>query len=191
MKKLILTIVAFIAVTIAVFSPHTLAFFRQDENRESDAMLGGSVSVEISESMIPEGGTSPVPYADPVSIMPGNTVSKIVVVNNVGGSPVYVRVRVDKELLLAGANVPGADLSKVTFEINEEHWEERDGYYYYKEALGVGKATKPLFTEVSFAADMDNSFAGGQILFHVNAYATQANQNGASVFEAQGWPEAE
>ena len=123
--------------------------------------------------------------------MPGCEVSKIVEVKNTGSQPAYVRLRVTKEIKLSGQTEGEADLSLVTFDLNSQDWEERDGFYYYREPLEPGQTTQPLFTAVSFSESMGNLYQDSIAVVQVKAYATQTANNGETVFDAAGWPEAE
>ena len=72
-----------------------------------------------------------------------------------------------------------------------ENWTEKDGWYYYNEALQPGESTKPLFTTVVFAPSMDNLYRNAQATVVVDVEATQFVHNGQSALEAAGWPDAE
>ncbi len=73
-------------------------------------------------------------------------------------------------------------------ELNTINWEARDGYYYYREPLAPNAETEPLFTQVTFSAGMDDRYEGSLAYIKVTMDAVQSNENGASVFEADGWP---
>ena len=74
-------------------------------------------------------------------------------------------------------------------DINTEKWTEKDGWYYYNEKLAPGEATEPLFTEVSFAAEMDNVYQESKLKLDIMANGTQTAHNGETVLQAAGWPE--
>ena len=107
---------------------------------------------------------------------------------NTGGQSAWIRVSVDKEIELAEGIEGEVDTSLVTYDLNEEYWTESDGYYYYKDVLKSGETTQPLFKKVSFEKEMGNLYQNSKAVVTVNAYATQAANNGSNVFEAAGWP---
>ena len=122
------------------------------------------------------------------NVMPGDTVSKIVTVENTGDHPLYLRVKltegVSDEALTAD--------DCLSININRSCWLEKDGYYYYYRALQSGETTEQLFSEVYFDIyNVDNKYIGKYFTLNVSASAVQSENNGADVLEAIGWPEEE
>lgn len=77
-------------------------------------------------------------------------------------------------------------------DFNDTDWTAgEDGYYYYNEILAPGEVTEPLFTTVSFDTGMNNLYQNSTAAVDVAAYGVQADNNGDTVQEAQGWPDAE
>ena len=70
------------------------------------------------------------------------------------------------------------------------HWTEKDGYYYYTKPLKPGEVTAPIFTAVTFNADMGNEYQNATATVDVFAQAVQTANNGATVMDAQGWSKA-
>ena len=190
MKKIIICVVSLIVTVVAVFSVYTLAFLSDSAGEDLVVVaVGGNISGKLIESTVPAGGGEPVLGSTPVQIMPGTKVQKSVCVENTGTLPMYLRMTVDKQFELSQENAGSpTDPSLVTVTLNTAYWEERDGFYYYKQPLSPGKTTEPLFTEVHFAPEMGNTYTNSKITFRVKAYATQVRDNGASVFEVQHWP---
>ena len=178
-------------VICAALSAHGSVAYFTAEDTATNVITTGTVRIELVETMLPEQGGEPVPFEDQMDVMPGCEVSKIVEVKNTGSQPAYVRLRVTKEIKLSGQSEGEADLSLVTFDLNSQDWEERDGFYYYREPLQPGQTTQPLFTAVSFSESMGNLYQDSIAVVQVKAYATQTANNGETVFDAAGWPEAE
>ena len=87
----------------------------------------------------------------------------------------------------------GADeLAKViVIDPDATNWTLKDGWWYYNTAIKSGEMTKPLFEEVVFSGpDMDNKYQNCTVMIDVNAQAVQTVNNGETVWEALGWPEA-
>jgi hypothetical protein len=190
MKMKIIVIALLLATSVAVFSAQTIAYFTDGgESNLVITMVGANLSGELIEETVLTEGAAPIIGPTSVRIVPGGRVMKSVSVKNTGDMRMYLRLTVEKEFTLSEENAgKPIDPSLVGFEIDTAHWEERDGFYYYKTPISENETTAPLFTEVSFSSKMDNTYTNSTITFHIKAYATQAPGNYASVFEAHGWP---
>ena len=189
MKKKVL-VCAFIAVCLSIVAYGTTAYFTY-EDTATNVITAGNVKIELQEWSIPYYGGNPIPFEDVIDVQPGMTVSKIVEVKNVGHQPAWVRISVDKLIRLAEGVSGAVDLSLIEFDINDQYWIEKDGYYYYHIALDPGATTECLFSSVSFSESMDNMYQYSKAIIEVRAQATQVVHNGSTVFEASGWPKAE
>ena len=118
--------------------------------------------------------------------MPNTTVTKIAEIRNTGASDAWVRVKVEKSIKLQGDGTP--DTGLVELKLNTVDWTEKDGYYYYNKILKPGEITAPVFTSVSFAADMGDEYQDATATVDVFAQAVQTANNGDTVMTAQGWP---
>lgn len=182
MKKKLLTISIIIAV-LAVISIGTAAFFTSEQNAHN-VITAGNVKLEIHEKTA-TGEDFP---KEGVVVMPGDTVSKIVTVENTGEHPFFLRVKLtegvnDEELTTDGC---------MEIDINRSCWLEKDGYYYYYRALQPGETTEQLFSEVNFDLfNIDNKYLGKHFLLNVSASAVQSENNGKDVLNAAGWPAEE
>ena len=185
LKKKIVTASATVIVG-ALAIGGTAAYFTA-KGTARNVITTGNIEIALLESKINDQGEK-VPFEDVLGVMPGEKVSKIVEVENTGGQSAWIRVSVDKEIELAEGTEGEVDTSLVTYDLNEEYWTESDGYYYYKDVLKSGETTQPLFTKVSFEKEMGNLYQNSKAVVTVNAYATQAANNGSNVFEAAGWP---
>lgn len=190
MKKKILLIATAI-ILVSIISIGTLAYFT-DEEKASNVITTGNIDIELEEWMEDADNNDeliPFPENGVSDVMPGSQISKIVQVRNIGGNPAYVRIQVEKTIELDDAPGQVPDLDLITFDLNTEKWElGTDGYYYYKNVLQPGEVTESLFTVVTFDSDMDNMYQKSSATVDVTAYAVQSDNNGATVFDAQGWP---
>ena len=189
MKKRKILVCAVIISCLSLSAYGTIAYFTADAVA-SNVITSGNIKIDLKETAIPEEGGSPVPFENRIGVMPGTAVSKIVQVENIGSQPAYIRVGVDKEIFLAEENTEEPDLSLVSWDVNSDFWEEKDGFYYYKEVLETGQTSEPLFTEVVFDETMGNMYQNSKAEITVLAQATQVAHNGNNVMEAQGWPAA-
>lgn len=189
MKKKIL-VCAMIVICLSVVAYSTLAYFTH-EDTATNVITAGNIEIDLLEWAIDEESGERIPYDDVYDVMPGTDVSKIVEVKNTGDNAAWIRISVSKALLLADGVDIEADLSLVTYDLNTDKWTEKDGYYYYNEALEAGETTEPLFTEVHFAAEMTNEYQNSIAIINVDAQATQVANNGTSALDAAGWPAAE
>ena len=189
MKKKVF-VCAFIAVCLLIVAYGTTAYFSY-EDTATNVITAGDVKIELQEWAIPDTGGDPVPFEDVIDVQPGTAVSKIVEVKNTGHQPAWVRISVVKLIQLAEGVEGDVDLSLIEFDINDQYWIEKDGYYYYYTALAPGNTTEYLFSSVNFSESMDNMYQYSKAIIEVTAQATQVANNGDSVLEAAGWPKSE
>lgn len=189
MKKKIF-ICAFIVICISIAAYGTTAYFSY-EDTATNVITTGDLKIDLEEWAIPEDGGEPVPFEDVMDVMPGMEVSKIVQVKNIGGQDAWVRIFLDKSILLSEGVEGEVDLSLISYDLNTEYWTEKDGCYYYNTALKPNETTEPLFTKVIFSEEMSNMYQHSKAVIDVNAQATQVVHNGETVLEAAGWPEGE
>ncbi len=191
-KKIIVMCVAMM-ITIASMVCSTIAFFTDSAQLPYGDISIGSVSVQIIDVTYPYGSNVPIAPDEAIRIFPGYEVKKTVTARNMGDLPMYVRIKLDSEITLAESShgrEAEIDRSLVGYDINLENWLlHTDGYYYYRTPLTKGKEATPLFTKVKFSEDMGNLYKDSTIRFKVRMEVVQANNNGASVTEAQGWTE--
>lgn len=72
--------------------------------------------------------------------------------------------------------------------LNTTDWTKKDGYYYYSKPLKPGEVTAPIFTAVTFKADMGNEYQNATATVDVSAQAVQTANNGDTVMATKGWP---
>lgn len=183
-RKLLFLASAVICLSIAATG--TLAYFT-GEYRQTNVITTGSVDIALQEWGDEE---KTEPFVDPSGVMPGTDVTKIPEVVNTGSSAAWIRVKVEKKILIGGKEeAPAKEVEElIGLDINTKDWTYQDGYYYYKSELEPKASTTPVFTKVSISKDMDNAFKNAQIKVDVAAEAVQVANNGESAVTAAGWP---
>lgn len=187
MKRKILVCALIIGV-LAVSALGTLAYFTS-EDTATNVVTAGNIKIELNERELSDGQAETVPFEDKINVVPDTAVSKIVTVKNTGNHPAYIRISVDKQIILPDGIEGEADFSLMETDFNTECWTEKDGYWYYNKSLEAGEETEPLFTGVTFAKDMDNIYQNSTAKLTVKAFGVQSENNGSNPFETNGWPE--
>lgn len=188
-KKLIAILLALSCLLIVVVG--SLAY-EQPYTKTRNIITTGKIDIEVNE-YADEAMTTPFPETGIDGIMPGRVVTKIVEVENKGDSPAWVRVKVNKTITLAEGVAGDPNPSLISLDISDSvdsPWVYADGWYYYKTQLPARETTvAPLFTQVTFASNMDNIYQNSTAKVSVIAQAVQVKSNGESYDTAQGWPE--
>lgn len=182
MKKKLSIVFGIIAI-LAIISVGTLAYFTSEQNAEN-VISAGNIKLEIHEKTA-SGEDFP---KEGIIVMPGDTVSKIVTVENTGDHPLYLRVKLTEGVSDEALTTDDC----LDININRSCWLEKDGYYYYYRALQSGETTEQLFSEVYFDLyNIDNKYLGKHFTLNVAASAVQSENNRSDVLNAIGWPEEE
>lgn len=179
MKRRIL-LICLLLVILSILSVGTYAYY-QTERISRNVITSGGLSIELLET-----GSENHTKQQAVVIMPGDVVKKEIRVKNISGHPMFVRV----ELL---SSVVDSDLDAkkcILPDINTADWQEKNGYYYYKNELLPGETTSELFSKVTFVGEaVTNEYLGQMFRLDANAVAVQSENNGTEPTEALGWPE--
>ena len=190
-KKRILAM-AIVAICLSVLASATLAYFT-DTGVARNVITTGKIVASVVEQQMQNGEL--VPYPDEkIRVMPGATVSKIAMTQVAeGSSPAWIRMGIDVVIKDADQNIMPHTREQldalITIETDESCWTERDGWYYYSDAIANGALTAPLFREVTFSGpNMRNEYQNATIEIVVVTQAVQKANNGASAMEAEGWP---
>ncbi len=186
MRKLKILVIALIVCCLGISAAGSLAYFTASEQAHN-VITTGNIDIELKETAIGEDGAER-PFHDVEGLAPGSEESKIVKVVNTGSNEAWVRVSVDTTVALSDGAAGTVDPSVISFDINEEHWTEKDGFYYYNQILKPGETSEPLFTTVTFSKDMGNEYKNSTISVNVSASAVQSDNNGQKVLDAVGWP---
>lgn len=178
--------VALAASVLTFMSQGTLAYY-STVGRATNVVTSGNIRFIIHETT--DQGTEF--SKDGVYIVPGDIVSKRVSIESDCDHPFYLRVKV----------VYGVNSEELTAEdcfklnINEEHWELHDGWYYYKEVVDPDETTPYVFSHVEMVGSkVDNRYIGKTLTLTVNAQAVQSENNpldDGNVYTASGWPKEE
>ena len=164
-------------------------------SRVHNIITTGAVKIAVEEWK--QTGESILPYPkEPVAVMPGRSVSKIVNIRNLDKA-CYVRSRIEASVIdPEGREIPLSQTAMqelLQLHINEAFWkqkEEADSWWYYYNTLSEEAVTEPLFESVTFSGkEMGNSYQGCSIEIHVVAQAVQSDNNAATALAAVGWPE--
>ena len=183
-SKFKILVVALVALMMTFMSQTTLAYY-STIGKATNVVTSGNIQFIIHEKTdqgtdFPEEG---------VYVLPGDIVSKRVTIENDCDHPFYLRAKI----------VYGASEQELSAEecfklnINEEYWEEHDGWYYFKEIVEPGETTPHVFSHVEVVgAKVDNSYIGKTLLLTVKAQAVQSENNPLTdglTYTASGWPE--
>ena len=182
--KIKIFVVALFAAMLTFISTSTLAYY-STVGRATNVVTSGDIQLIIHETT--EQGTE-FPK-EGVYVIPGDVVSKKVTIENDCAHPFYLRVK-----LVYGINsqeLSADDCFKLN--INEEHWELHDGWYYYKEFVKPGETTPQVFSYVEIVGSkVDNSYIGKTLNLSVKAQAVQTENNpivDGNTYTASGWPQ--
>lgn len=189
MKKKILAM-AVVLICASILASTTLAYFT-DIGTARNVITSGGIAVEVVEQQLIGGSLRPYP-AEPITVMPGGTVSKIVSVSSLAQA---AWIRADYTVTVFDSKgkemeVPAEELTKlVVIQPDTANWVLKNGWWYYTKTVSGGSSTKPLFEQVHFnGPDMGNEYQNCTIVIDVHAQAVQAAHNGSSVAQAVGWP---
>jgi len=170
----------------------TLAYF-VDSEQVHNVITTGGIDISIKEWQMVDGEMRPYPD-EPISVLPGTTVSKIVTFEN-HDSDCYVRASYDIAFYDKDDNKMDIDSETLNtllmIMIDDSNWTlAEDGWYYYNKPLAEDETSLPFFEEAVFADfELGNEFQHSTAIIKVNAQAVQKANNGENAMEAVGWPE--
>lgn len=174
MKKQIITGSVF-AVTAAVAAGSSLAYFTAEDTAEN-VISTGNIDIKINEyQTVPDTDTL-IEYKDPENpLMPGDTVSKIVKIENTGNGTAYIRAKINMYF----RDNEGLSTEPVQLSLNTTDWQynETDGYYYYNYTLDADAETSPLFESFTMDGAAENEYENQTLIIDVDAQAIQEKNN--------------
>lgn len=183
--KLKILVVALVAVLMTFISTPTLAYYTVI-GKATNVVTSGNIQFIIHE-MTDSGTKFP---EEGVYIIPGDVVSKKVSIESDCAHPFYLRVKM----------IYGVDSSELSADdcfklnINAEHWELHDGWYYYKGIVEPGETTPDVFSHVEIVGSkVDKRHIGKTLTLTVKAQAVQSENNpiqSGNTYTASGWPKA-
>ena len=181
-KKVKITAVAVVIILFAILAASTLAYFTT-ESTAHNVITTGKVEISVD---FPN---------NTVSVMPAETVACEAKISSAADAqPAWLRAKAEFVVYDASGkkmDVDPVELKDLISLAYGDQWMEKDGWWYYNTAVKSGETTKPLFEEVAFSGPhMDNKYQSCTVVIDVTAQAVLKANNGNSVMEALGWPEA-
>ena len=182
MKKKIILLTALAAIILAA-AGGSIAYFTVQATT-SNVITAGNVVMALHDETAD--GTAFV-QEGLSALMPGDTADKIVYVETTGAHAFYTRVKLRCKAQSSGGSALSFD--KIALNIDTTNWQlGTDGWYYYSSVLEKGTQTGPLFTEVTLLPETGNEYMNADVSIEVVAQAVQKANNGATVWQAAGWP---
>lgn len=132
---------------------------------------------------------TPFPEEGLHGLLPSQVADKIVYTENDCEIDSYHRIYLEKIIKDQDGNTDTLSFDNIHLDINDIDWTlGDDGWYYYNSVIKPGDKSNPLFTTVTFGAELDNEYEHAEIDIIVHAQAVQSEHNGNTVLEAHGWP---
>ena len=193
MKKKIFSLALVICCIAVLAYGGTMAYFTADDVA-TNVITSGKIDIDLVEKVgvTPETGETEVVEDFFVEdVMPGQEISKIVLVKNEQyAEDTWIRVSITKSIVLTDGREGDASLLEI--KPNTTDWtarEEDDGtWYYYNKPLSAEEETVPLMENVVFNVKAGNEYQEASAEIYVLAQAVQVKNNGATALEAKGWP---
>lgn len=185
-KKLVTLFISLLLISVVVTG--TLAYFTRVSEPVHNVITTGDVDIALIEKALNDKGEE-VPFENVEGVMPGQSVSKRVRVENTGSGDAWVRIYVKPAITLKD-KTPG-DPSVLSIDFDTANWTQQGDYWYYNHVLKAGATTPNLFENVTFTGeDMGNVYQGSTVTVTVRAEAVQSANNTNSALTAGGWPTA-
>lgn len=127
-------------------------------------------------------------YDVPKHVDPSEKIKKRVEVKNEGTVPILVRVSVKKVFGDRGADGvfredPSLDTDVIEIHFHDTFWEERGGWFYYKEVLGAQETTRePLMDSYTLSRKAGNEYKGKEAQIIVTMESVQAEGGAEAVW---------
>ena len=177
MKKKILIIEVLMMVLTVVFGT-TLAYFTV-EAKAVNSITMGSVDLKLHDEVatgedFPKDGVK--------DVMPGQSIEKVVYVENVGSKSLFARINIDNSFV-----------EGLTPDFNIKDWtfNQLDQCYYYNKPLAPGEKTETLFETVKVSPSLGNDSKCKSYTIDVIAQGVQVDNNGTDPILASGWPQVD
>ena len=170
-RKLLL--IAVVIICCATLGFGSVAYFTASA-KAVNVITSGNIKIAIVERQLDADGEL-VAYPDePVAVMPGAEVSKIVTIRNEAEYEAWVRAKVAIAVLDADGEPLAVPDVLITLGGTDAAWKEKDGFYYYTKPLAGKAETESLLETVAFDAEaMDNAYQGCTVTVSVSAQALQ------------------
>ena len=182
MKKKLILLTALAAIILAA-AGGSIAYFTVTGTAQN-MITAGNVKMALHDGT---GDGEAFPQEVLNTLMPGDAVDKIVYVENTGDNAFYTRIKLNCSA--QSSDGKALDAGNIAFNIDTANWQlGADDWYYYRSAVDRGAQTTPLFTEVSLLPETGNDYMNADVSIRVTAQAVQWANNGATVWQAAGWP---
>lgn len=179
-------ILAAITIAILIIIPVFIYASFLSTTKSNNVITFGKLKMELIETSIDKNGNERnVSNNENEYITINSSVSRRVRVKNICNHPMFIRIKLD--MLLNDKNDENID-NRVTYDINEEDFIYRDGWYYYKEVLKPGEETNNLITKIDFNLDNYDETKGKSMKLNIDAQAVQSENQEEDVLLAKGWP---
>ena len=176
-------VISLMAIMLSLCSQMSVAYYTTAD-RATNVVTSGNIQFIIHETT-DKGQVYPT---ERVYVLPGQTVSKQVSIENDCQHPFYLRV---KMVFSVNADQLSAE-NCFKLDIDESAWEYHEGWYYYKDIVDPGETTPYVFTKVEIDKTAVNSrYRGKTLSLSVVAQAVQSENNPISegnTYTASGWP---
>ena len=181
----------FLVVIVAIFAAQTYAYF-WDTAKSTNQITSGYMNIEFLA--VQNDAESELNTAS-IRFVPGTRFNKGFKVVNTGNVPVYIRVKVEKNIIENENNLPDGWEELIICNINpedssaaEQSWIYRDGYYYYNSRVNAQDVTSLLFDEIYFSESIGNELANTNLELKLICQSVQVNGNSGDPLTAWGWP---
>ncbi len=182
--KIKIFIISLVVVMMSFISTSTLAFYSAF-SKASNVVTSGNIQFIIHE-VTDSGNEFP---KEGVYIVPGDIVSKKVSIESDCEHPFYLRVKIVNSI--DSLELSSEECFKLN--IDEQHWVQHDGWYYYTNIVNPGEKTPEVFSHVEIVGSkVDNNYLGKTLTLTVKAQAVQSENNpiiDGNTYTALGWPE--
>ncbi len=169
-QKILLGVSALFVVGVMAIGS-TLAYFTASDQADN-VITTGSVAIAVKEYSEKDGIYTE--YTDPdYPIVPGDTVSKIVKIQNTGTADAFIRAKIDIDAV-DGTKI---DRDQILCSIGDDWTASDDGYYYYNKILSPDEYSGALMDSVSFDTSIGNELSQKEIHININAQAIQSRNN--------------
>lgn len=204
----IAALVLALALVLGLAIGGTWAYFTYSA-RTTNVITTGTVQLSLTEEL-KDGKWEPITQGEGPdqtvvghlftgNIMPGETVTKKPVIQNVGPAPFYTRAKITVTVTPAkGSNVTKLSNDVVQISVLSSDWlKGDDGWYYYTKAVNPATGDQAgeqavLFETIKFAESMGNDYQGCTVSIGIQAQAVQTANNdiptGGDVTDVLGWP---
>lgn len=167
-SKYKLAVIAFVVILISLSSKATLAYYVL-QGTSKNIITTGDVDISIVETL------NGVAFTGNINVAPGSTLNRALYVQNVGGHPCWLRIKIETT-----KNVDDRDV--ISMHIDSQNWIYQDGYYYYKNILASGATTAALYDQLSileYGDETEERYSGTYVSMAITAEAIQSENNEA------------